>query len=222
MNKGIVFNWISACARMTAWATGRGGGRGGGGGSGGKRSRLLFRLALPVLLLAALSAYAVLVLQPLAVGNEAMRARIASLPALSARLAELRESLIILERDVDEETPSHRDLLRGFRGWRVEAHTHVSRIAAAAGLEVAAMEWSEAEPVEPAFETDGRRHWLRTGVSIKLVGAWRGHRDFAHNLSRCDCLAQILEERVTASGRPGLVEASITLFIYHPGDGAYV
>ncbi len=174
-------------------------------------------LGVSVSVLIALSAYALLILQPLSVENEAMRVRAASLAALSRQLKELGGLLAALKHDVDREASSYQSMLRDLRGWRVEAHTHISRIAADAGLEVTAMEWTEAESATPAFETDRHRRWLRTGVFIRLVGGWQSHLSFAHGLSRCDCLVQVSEEEVTASGRAGLIEASMSLFVYHPG-----
>lgn len=189
------------------------------------RSARFMRLVVagpPALALAALPLYALLVLHPLALENEQMRVQAAGLAVLSEQVFELEEKLAGLRREFDEETPSYRGMLQDLRGWRVEAHTYVSRIAADAGLEVAAMEWTEAEPASPEFEADKRRRWLRTGVFIKLVGAWRAHRDFARKLSHCDCLVQVLEKKVTAPGRAGEVEASMSLVIYHPRRGVDV
>ncbi len=194
------------------------------GGVFERRRALLLRVAgagLAAVMLAPV-VYALLVLQPLAAENEAMRVRAAGLAALSGQVAELGELLAALRRDVDGEAPSYRDMLHDLRGWRAGAHTFVSRIAADAGLEVTAMEWTEAEPVTPAFETDERLPWLRTGVVVKLAGAWRAHRDFAGRLSRCDCLIQIVEQKVAASARTGAIEAAMSLLIYYPAQGARV
>ena len=191
--------------------------------AGSKRGvRRLAVLGPPVLVLAALPAYALLVLHPLASENETMRARADAVAALSEQASELGKRFTALQRELDEETPSYFGMLRDLRGWRVEAQSYVSRIAADAGLEVTAMEWTDAEAVTPEFESGQGRRWLRIGIFVRLAGAWRAHLDFAHNLSRCDCLVQVLEKRLTASERSGSVEASTSLFIYYPGDGANV
>lgn len=187
-----------------------------------QRARRLAILGPLLLTLAGLPAYSLLVLQPLASENETMRARVGGLAVLSERAFELEEQLAALQRELDEEAPSYHGMLQDLRGWRVEVHSYVSRIAADAGLEVTAMEWTDTEAVTPEFEADRRRRWLRVGIFVKLAGAWRAHRNFAQNLSRCDCLVQVLEKKLTASGHPGSVESSASLFIYYPGDGANV
>lgn len=179
-------------------------------------------LGSSALVLAALAAYALLVLQPLASENKTMRTHVHGLAALSERASELGKQLGTLQREFDEETPSYRGLLQDLRGWPTEAHAYVSRIASDAGLEITAIEWTEAEKITPGFEIGSRRRWLRTGVFVRLSGVWRAHLDFAHNLSRCDCLVQVLEKKMTTSARPGVIESSVSLFIYHPGDGADV
>lgn len=187
-----------------------------------RRVRRFVAFGPSLLMLTALPVYALLVLQPLAYQNGAMRARADGLAALSLQASELREEFAALRRELDEEAPSYHGILRDLRGWRVEAQSYVSRIAADSGLEVKAMEWTEAEAVTPEFEADRRRRWLRIGIFVKLAGAWRAHLDFARNLSRCDCLVQVLEKKLTASGRSGTVETTTSLFLYYPGDGANV
>lgn len=185
-------------------------------------ARRLVTFGPSLMTLAVLPIYALLVLQPLASENETMRVRVDSLTALSERAFDLEEKLAALQRELDEEAPSYYGMLQDLRGWRVEAQSYVSRIAADAGLEVTAMEWTETEAVTPEFEADQRRRWLRVGIFIRLIGAWRAHRNFARNLSSCDCLVQVLEKKLTASGHPGSVESTMSLFIYYPGDGANV
>ena len=165
----------------------------------------------------ALAAYATLVLYPLSEENEAMRARIVGLEDLSGQVARLGEVLATLRNDVDEEALSYRNLLRDLRGWREGAHAFVSRIAESAGLEVTAMEWASSRLAAPAFELDERVRWLSTRVSVKLTGAWRGHRDFARRLSYCNCLVKILEHTVSVSGAGG-IETSTSLLMYHPAE----
>ena len=110
------------------------------------------------------AAYATLILYPLAVENEAIRERTAGLAALFDQVARLDESITGIRRDIDAETPAYQALLRDLRDWRIGAHIFVSRMAADARLEVTAMEWTEAETADPAFETGKRLPWLHTSV----------------------------------------------------------
>lgn len=166
--------------------------------------------------------YALLVLHPLAEDNRLVRVGVADLKASSRQLIELEQRIAALQRDLQREAPSYRDMLQGLRLWKAEAHSHVSRIAADVGLEATAMEWSASEPVTPVFESDLRRQWWRTGISVRLSGAWQAHRDFARELSHCECLVQVVEEKVTMAKRAGSIEASLSLIVYHPGEDVRV
>ncbi len=187
------------------------------------RGALLVRALVPVwlpgLLFVASLVYALLVLHPIADDNQRMREQVAGLSMASDQVTELAEKLAILRRALDEESPSYQSMLRDLKGWYVEAHTYINRIAADAGLEVAEMKWGEPEPLVPAFEVSQRRRWVRVGVLVRLLGAWDAHREFARGLSDCECLAQIIESRIRATPRAGQIEAVISFFIYQPDEG---
>ena len=185
---------------------------------------LKHRAGLGLCALAAVTvmAYALLVVRPLAADNAALRAYAEGLASLSVEVGELGELIASLRRERDEEVSSYQSILRDLRGWRFEVHAYIGAIAVQTNLEVTAMEWAVAEPVTPAFDTDPHQRWLRTEVFIGLAGPWQGHRDFAYQLSRCDCLIQVVEEEMTATARADEVKVSMSLFIYHPGEGARV
>ena len=183
-------------------------------------------LVFCILAILALVVYGMMVLRPLATENALSQAQADVVSQLSLQAGVLSERLLNVRREMDESTPPYRELLERLQRWPLQAHAYVEQVATRVGLEVAAMEWDRAQPFTLAFESDAQRPWLRTEVLIELKGVWQGHLAFARQLSHCDCLVRIMEETLNADKqtgrRAGVIEALISLVIYHPQDGAYV
>ena len=182
--------------------------------------KLEFYLWFSALIFIVALVYAMLILKPLINDNKAMRTRVAEIETVSSKMASLEKSLALLQNEFNGESSSYRRMLLDLRSWHGEAHTHISRIAADADLEMTLIKWSDTESVIPAFKKD--KHWLRTGVFVKLVGTWWAHRKFTQKLSDCECLVQIIEEKVTVSEHPELVEVLMSFFIYYLDEGVNV